>query len=810
MAAYDEAFAKAGQTPGLEIWRIEKLKVVPQDVSTYGTFYTGDSYIVLSTKQVPNSNKYQWDVHFWLGDTTSQDEQGVAAYKTVELDDSLGGAPVQHREVQDHESQLFLSYFKKGIRYLDGGVDSGFKKVERDKYETRLLHIKGKRNVRVRQVKCDVSSLNQGDVFILDCGLIMYVWNGPASSKMERIKAAEVAKTIKDEERGGRATINIIDDRWDCDPKFFNSLGCLASECSIKSADEGGDDREFERVAQDTVTLYRVTDASGSLEVNEVASKPLKREDLDSNDCFILDSGPSGIYVWIGKKCTGNEKKSAWQRATDFLSMRGYPEWTSITQVVEGGETPLFKQYFSTWISPNTQRGLGQVYKTNRIAKYSNEKFDVTGLHKKASKSKKDFIPDNGMGMKQIWRIEQNSMVILPEEMHGVFYTGDCYIILYTYKVGNKENYIIYFWQGSKSTIDERGGSAILAQRLDDTDLNGRAVQIRVVQGQEPEHFLRLFSGKMIIFLGGINNAVEEGPVKVYHIRGTNEFNTRAIQVPPRAASLNSNDVFVLETEVLLYLWIGKGASEEERTVARQLLDFLFPNRSAVEIPEEDEPLEFWDTLGGKEAYATGKRLQTSGNDMPPRLFQCSNASGRFLVEEIVNFSQEDLVEDDVMLLDTFDEIFVWIGKGANEVERKESLSTAMEYIRTDPAGRTPDNTLIMQIKQGFEPLHFTGHFHAWDPDKWSYGKSYEDMKRELGRENVAATRVQEELACYDQTYTYEELTRRLVPRGVDVTNKEKYLSDEEFKKIFKITKHDYLSKPKWRQLEMKKRVGLF
>lgn len=52
------------------------------------------------------------------GDFCTQDESGSAAIFTVQMDDFLGGKPIQYREVQGHESKTFLGYFKSGIKYM--------------------------------------------------------------------------------------------------------------------------------------------------------------------------------------------------------------------------------------------------------------------------------------------------------------------------------------------------------------------------------------------------------------------------------------------------------------------------------------------------------------------------------------------------------------------------------------------------------------------------------------------------------------------------------------------------------------------
>lgn len=52
------------------------------------------------------------------GDACTTDESAAAAIFAVQMDDHLGGTPVQYREVQGHESKTFIGYFKSGLQYM--------------------------------------------------------------------------------------------------------------------------------------------------------------------------------------------------------------------------------------------------------------------------------------------------------------------------------------------------------------------------------------------------------------------------------------------------------------------------------------------------------------------------------------------------------------------------------------------------------------------------------------------------------------------------------------------------------------------
>lgn len=72
---YHPEFEKAGQQAGLQVWRIEKFDLVAVPENLYGSFYTGDAYLILNTIKQRSGN-LQYDLHFWLGEDRTRSRMG--------------------------------------------------------------------------------------------------------------------------------------------------------------------------------------------------------------------------------------------------------------------------------------------------------------------------------------------------------------------------------------------------------------------------------------------------------------------------------------------------------------------------------------------------------------------------------------------------------------------------------------------------------------------------------------------------------------------------------------------------------------
>ncbi|MCI4392768.1 hypothetical protein PGIGA_G00149800 [Pangasianodon gigas] len=714
---YHPEFKKAGEKPGLQVWRIEKMDLVAVPENLYGSFYTGDTYIVLNTiKQ--RLGGLQYDLHFWQGNACTIDESAAAAIFAVQMDDYLGGMPVQYREVQGHESKTFVGYFKSGLKYMQGGVASGFRNVASTAAGIhRVLHVTGRRTVRATEVPLSWGSFNQGDCFILDLGDEIYQWCGTKSNHFERLKATNVSKGIRDNERAGRAKLYICEDGSEPD-KMLEILGPKPDLPDLDC-----DDSETDSSNRKMATLYKVSDARGEMSITLVAAEnPFSQSALESTDCFILDHGSNGkIFVWKGKEANPEERSAGMKAAEEFIQRMGYPKHTQVQILPENGETPLFKQFFKSWHDVAQTEGMGKGYVSNKIAKIKKVPFDASTLHLSSAMAAQHGMIDKGDGEKKIWRIEGSNKVDVDPSTYGQFYGGDSYIILYNYQHGERRGQIIYIWQGEDSSQDEKGASSILATQLDE-ELGGGAVQVRVIQGKEPVHLMSLFGAQpMVVYKGGTSREggqSKASTIRLFQVRSNAAGHTWAVEVDPVASNLNSNDVFILLNPSASVLWVGQGASDVEKHGAKQLSEILGVQVS--EVTEGEEGDHFWKALGGKTEYRTSERLKSKMDTHPPRLFACSNKTGQFHIEEVPGeMTQEDLAPDDVMILDTWNEVFVWIGKEANEEEKTEAVASAVRYIETHPAVRDK-RTPVVKITQGFEPPTFTGWFLGWDYDYWS------------------------------------------------------------------------------------------
>ncbi|EGV94482.1 Villin-like protein [Cricetulus griseus] len=811
----------------LQIWITQNLKMLPLPERAHGNFFEECCYVILHVPQSPKATQGgSSDLHYWIGKEASAETHGATVTFVQRLQEDLGDQMVLHRESQGHESDCFHSYFHPGVIYRKGGRASALKHTETNAYNVqRLFHIRGRKHVSATEV---------------------------------RAAALALTRSLRDRGPGGRAQVGVVDDENEATDliRIMEAvLGCRSGSLRASVPNNSVSQRQ-----KANVRLYHVSEKGMDLIVQELATRPLTQDLLQDEGCYLLDQGGFKIYMWQGRKSSPQDKKAGFSRAVGFIQAKGYPNHTNVEVVNDGAESTAFQQLFQTWskeLDGKKPRGKNKLMQA---------KLDIGKLHTQPELAAQLRMVDDGSGKVEVWCIQDFQRQSVDPKHHGQLCSGNCYLVLYTYQTLGRVRYILYLWQGHKTTIEDTKALNHNAEELD-IAYQGALVQAHVTMGREPPHFLAIFQGQLVVFQGSAGNGGKRLPIsttRLFHMQGADSHNTQTMEVPARASSLASSDIFFLITKDSGYLWFGKGCNGDQREMARKVVT-VFTGHNMETVLEGQEPPHFWEALGGRAPYPSNKRLPEELSSIQARLFECSSPSGCLVLTEMVFFSQEDLDKYDIMLLDTCQEVFLWLGEGAGE-RKKEAVAWGHEYLRTHPAERSLDTPIIL-VKQGHEPATFTGWFVTWDPYKWTNNQTYEEVVERRPRPASAISEITAEVHNFQLTQwptdnkggpstllasrdsqdspendpelglgvdgknpskspsshcsssvvngslPRERLVHQAVedlPQGVDPACKEFYLSDSDFQDIFGKSKEEFYSMAKWKQLQEKKKLGLF
>ncbi|XP_011642460.1 supervillin-like [Pogonomyrmex barbatus] len=368
----------------------------------------------------------------------------------------------------------------------------------------------------------------------------------------EKTRAAEIALSIQQQkDLGCQATqvITINEDKPACTrnqiQKFWSYLGVVDSErLNIVEAGHPDEDELYESAIIDTNMVYELKDEQLVSYEKFWGTLP-KIEMLDKNKILVFDFGTE-MYIWSGKGISTDRKKLATQLATKMWnngydysectacpinaarmigsrnddsrtspmakSAKNRPEWCLLAKLTQHVETILFREKFLDW--PNVTnaiktRGRNDARQIDGAVNVQLDENDDMWLPNSISvdlilegchlgrgtgyydnELKKEYVVATTSIM--IWHIDEFSHTLLDGSSIGQFYSGDSYIVQWTYSVTitgrelgglpskhsakGRDRFVYFIWQGRNASLSERGAAALLTVELD----NDRGPQVRV------------------------------------------------------------------------------------------------------------------------------------------------------------------------------------------------------------------------------------------------------------------------------------------------------------------------------------------
>lgn len=233
------------------------------------------------------------------------------------------------------------------------------------------------------------------------------------------------------------------------------------------------------------------------------------------------------------------------------------------------------------------------------------------------------------------------------------------------------------------------------------------AVQHRELQHEPSDDFVALFP-RISILSGGVRsgfNHVEMDAepketlmlLRVFkHPFAKRADSVMVHEVAPTWQSLDEDDVFILEKNDKIWVWQGRNCSPMEKAKAAQVVhDMTIAKHVEVEVVSQSESRShaIVAMLGGAEdsdqenlraARPVGSERKPE-QQRPRRLLRLSDASGKLTLDVVRNdqsITRSDLDSNDVFLLDTGFDIWVWQGSGASKAERTQWIRVVQLYVR--------------------------------------------------------------------------------------------------------------------------------
>jgi len=759
---YSEFFdSDVGSFPGITIWEIENFYPNQIDEAAHGKFYEGDCYIILNTF-MDSMESLDWQIFFWIGEKATLDKRTCSAIHSVNLRNYLGANCRTIREEQADESDEFLKVFGGSLSYVGGArTMSGFYTVEEEQYMTRLYRIhEASHGTHLEAVAVEAESLDPRYVFLLDAGLRIYVWYGRRCKNTLKSKARLMAEKVNKNERKNKGTISIFQ-QGDETEMFWTDLR-QHEEFDEEEGEEGVKEHGTpechvpESFVAVVPRLYCVGLGMGYLELPQVdvPGNKLKQELLNTKNVYILDCY-SDVFVWVGKKSTRLVRAAALKLSSELFSMLIRPDFAMIHRVSEGTETQVFKSKFFGWddvIAVDFTRTANSVQRTGadlqKWAKQQETKVDLSALF---TARQPPMSLDETRRVAEEWNedlekmeafvLEGKKFVKLPEEERGVFHSGDSYVFLCRYWVpadipenGDRDDVeeeeaedfqcVVYFWQGRDSSNMGWLTFTFSLQKKFESLFGEKLEVVRMHQQQENLKFMSHFSNGLIIKQGQrreVRGPSWKAPTEFYQLRSNGSpLYRRCIQVKTDSSILNSCFCYILKVPFdpedktgIVYVWIGSKADNEEARVAEDIANTLYdPEFFSLQILNEGEEPEnfFWVGLGAKKTYDKEADFMEY-----TRLFRCSNEKGYFTVsEKCSDFCQDDLADDDIMILDSGVQVFLWMGPRCSEVEIKLAYKSAQVYIQNLRAKQPEKPRRLFLTIKGKESVRFKRCFHGW------------------------------------------------------------------------------------------------